>query len=114
VLRSHLQTGGSLLEQSGLDDLANVHLGRVAPGDEFAASPLYLEFVQSGINGNPIGIGSKVPFTVTPSPPGEPGSASGRSSSSMASIQYIIRLGGTGRIPNVLVLGFQLFVNLCG
>jgi porin len=53
-------------EQSWAKDLANVRLGRMAAGDEFLTSPLFLYFVQASINVNPIGVFFNVPFSTYP------------------------------------------------
>ena len=54
------------LDQSLLDDAFNVWIGRIAAGDDFLASPLYTNFVQSGFNGNPAGILFDVPISIYP------------------------------------------------
>jgi porin len=54
------------LEQSLADDVVNIRVGRIATGDEFLTSPLYWNFLQSAIDGNPGGILLNIPFTAYP------------------------------------------------
>jgi porin len=54
------------LEQSLNDHAVNIRVGRIAAGDDFLTSPLYLAFVQGAINGNPSGISFNVPVTAYP------------------------------------------------
>jgi porin len=54
------------LEQSLFDDRVSLRGGRIAAGDEFLASPLYDNFVQTAFNGNPMGILFNVPISVDP------------------------------------------------
>jgi porin len=53
-------------QQSLFDDRLNVRVGRMSVGDDFAASPLYLPFVTSGIDANPGAIAINVPFSEYP------------------------------------------------
>ncbi len=48
-------------QQSFLDDSLNFRLGRLSAGDEFLASPLYINYVNNGFCGNPVGIFKNVP-----------------------------------------------------
>ena len=54
------------LEQSLFGDALNIRVGRMATGDEFLTSPLYWNFLQTGINGNPGGLFFNLPVTVYP------------------------------------------------
>lgn len=53
-------------EQHFLDDRLSVRFGHLSMGDDFITSPLYWQFVTSGINGNPGGVFFNVPFTAYP------------------------------------------------
>jgi porin len=48
-------------DQSFCNDVVDVRLGRLAVGDEFLASPIYWNFVNNGIDGNPVGIFQNIP-----------------------------------------------------
>jgi len=48
-------------DQSFCDDIFDVRLGRLALGDEFLHSPIYWNFVNNGVDGNPVGIFLNIP-----------------------------------------------------
>ena len=48
-------------DQSFCGDVVDVRVGRLAVGDEFLASPIYWNFVNNGIDGNPVGIFLNIP-----------------------------------------------------
>lgn len=54
------------LEKTFLDKKVDLKVGRIAAGDDFAASPLYGIFVSNGIDGVPISIPINLFFTVYP------------------------------------------------
>lgn len=47
---------GLYLEKTFLDKSINIRIGRIAPGDDFASSSIYWNFVTNAIDGNPISI----------------------------------------------------------
>jgi len=56
------------LEQSLWGDAINLWAGRIATGDDFLTSPLYANFIQSGVNGNPAGILLNLPVAAYSAP----------------------------------------------
>jgi porin len=55
------------LEQQMLEGRLTVALGRLSPGDDFAASSLYASYVSTGVNDNPFAISENIePFTADP------------------------------------------------
>jgi porin len=55
------------LEQQMLEGRLAVALGRLSPGDDFAASSLYASYVSTGVNDNPFAISENIePFTADP------------------------------------------------
>lgn len=54
------------LEKSLFDNRLNIRIGRIATGDDFAASPLYGTFVSNAVDGVPISIPINLFFTVYP------------------------------------------------
>ena len=48
-------------DQSFCGDVVDIRVGRLAVGDEFLASPIYWNFVNNGIDGNPVGIFLNIP-----------------------------------------------------
>lgn len=54
------------LEKTFLENRLNLRVGRIAAGDDFAASPLYWTYVSNGIDGMPITIPINLFFTVYP------------------------------------------------
>jgi porin len=54
------------LEKTFLNDRFNLRVGRIATGDDFAASPLYWTFISNGIDGMPITIPINLFYTVYP------------------------------------------------
>lgn len=54
------------LEQALLNDRLQIRIGRIAAGDDFAASPFYGLYVSNGIDGVPISIPKNMFFTVYP------------------------------------------------
>lgn len=53
-------------EQEFFDDRLGIRAGHLSMGDDFATSPLYWQFVTSGIDGNPGSLVFNVPFTEYP------------------------------------------------
>lgn len=53
-------------EQQLLDDRLGIRAGHLSMGDDFATSPLYWQYVTSGIDGNPGSLAFNVPFTEYP------------------------------------------------
>lgn len=53
-------------EQSLFDDRLSILLGRQATGDEFLSSPLYWNFLQNGIDGNPVGVFQNITYFAYP------------------------------------------------
>ena len=53
-------------EQQFLDQRLGIRLGHLSMGDDFATSPLYWQYVTSGIDGNPGALFYNVPFTAYP------------------------------------------------
>ena len=53
-------------EQSLLDDRLQIAVGRLAAGDDFAASDVYDFYVSAAVNGNPTGILENFPSFTTP------------------------------------------------
>lgn len=54
------------LERTFMDKRINLRIGRIAAGDDFAASPLYGIFVSNAVDGVPISIPINMFFTVYP------------------------------------------------
>lgn len=53
-------------EQELFDDQLGIRAGHLSMGDDFATSPLYWQYVTSGIDGNPGSLVFNVPFTEYP------------------------------------------------
>jgi porin len=57
---------GLYLEKTFLKNALNIRAGRIATGDDFAASEIYWNFVQNSIDGNPISIPINLFFPTYP------------------------------------------------
>lgn len=53
-------------EQQLFDERLGIRIGHLSMGDDFVTSPLYWQYVTSGINGNPGALFYNVPFTAYP------------------------------------------------
>ncbi|MDD5136267.1 MAG: carbohydrate porin [Candidatus Omnitrophica bacterium] len=54
------------LEQALCDNRVNIRVGRIGAGDDFAAAPIYWNFVQNAIDGNPVSIPINLYFPTYP------------------------------------------------
>ncbi|MFA5346064.1 MAG: carbohydrate porin [Candidatus Omnitrophota bacterium] len=54
------------LDKALMDGRLSFRFGRLGAGDDFASSPLYWNFVNNAIDGNPISIPINIPFTAYP------------------------------------------------
>ena len=54
------------LDKTLMDGRMSLRFGRLGAGDDFASSPIYWNFVNNSIDGNPISIPINIPFTAYP------------------------------------------------
>jgi porin len=57
---------GLYLDQALFDKKVHVRIGRISPGDDFAASPVYWIYVNNAIDGNPVSLPINLPFITYP------------------------------------------------
>lgn len=57
---------GLYLQETLFDGGLDIKIGRISPGDDFAASPLYWLYVNNGIDGTPISLPINLPFLTYP------------------------------------------------
>ncbi len=57
---------GLYFDQALFDDKVHFRIGRISPGDDFAADPIYWIYMQNSIDGNPVSLPVNLPFITYP------------------------------------------------